>query len=296
MLSIITAIHNKLEHNKVFFESLVKYTYYSFELIIVDNASTDGSKEFFEKNGAIVIRNEKNVCYPESMNSGARCSKNKYLCFLNNDIYLSKNWDRYIIDAMEKNDIKVASPSGIEKICDIDLREKLFDRWYAIGLKKHVHSDYKNLKRLLEKMYGDWEKFTEDIYKRFYPQIAPGIYGCAVVIDRDFFSQLGGFDIRLQEADWDLTLTTEELKRNGKIKNGVMTVCYSFIHHFIRATLKSKPSPFECNHERLSIGEKWGHKINELWPVKYEVEKPPFFKHQYRKIKRNLMRVFYNIL
>ncbi|MCS7185052.1 MAG: glycosyltransferase [bacterium] len=296
MLSIITAVHNKLQHNKLFLESLKKYTYNKFELIVIDNASQDGSGEFFEENGAVVIRNEKNLCYPESMNLGFKYSKGEYICLLNNDVYLSKHWDKYIIDAMEDKDIKVASPGGIEKIPDRKLAAELYDRWYAIGLKRHVNSNYLQLNKLINLMYGDWDTFTRNIFDKFYPLIIPGIYGCAVFIERRLFEELNGLDIRLQEADWDLALRLEELKNMGRLKHGAMVVTYTFVHHFIRATLKSKPQPFACNHEKLKIEEKWGDLVYKLWPTKEEVTKPAFLEHTYRKIKRNIMRIYYNFL
>lgn len=44
-LSVITLTYNKLEYTKKFIESLYKYTK-DFELIIVDNGSTDGTVEY----------------------------------------------------------------------------------------------------------------------------------------------------------------------------------------------------------------------------------------------------------
>jgi glycosyltransferase involved in cell wall biosynthesis len=58
MISIITAVHNQLAMNKLFMQSLRKYSAMDFELIIIDNASTDGSADFFEAAGAKVIRND----------------------------------------------------------------------------------------------------------------------------------------------------------------------------------------------------------------------------------------------
>ena len=48
-ISIITAIHNGLPFNQIYLENLKRYTHYPFELIIIDNASTDGSCDFFQK-------------------------------------------------------------------------------------------------------------------------------------------------------------------------------------------------------------------------------------------------------
>ena len=40
----------------------------------------------------------------------------------------------------------------------------------------------------------------------------------------------------------------------------------SFVHHFIRATIKSKREPFACTHKRLTIDRKWSQAEQaELW-------------------------------
>jgi glycosyltransferase involved in cell wall biosynthesis len=49
MISIITAVHNQLAMNKLFMQSLRKYSAMDFELIIIDNASTDGSADFLKQ-------------------------------------------------------------------------------------------------------------------------------------------------------------------------------------------------------------------------------------------------------
>ena len=48
MISIVTSVHNQLHMNKLFFETLQKNSALPFQLIVIDNNSTDGSKEFFK--------------------------------------------------------------------------------------------------------------------------------------------------------------------------------------------------------------------------------------------------------
>ena len=39
-----------------------------------------------------------------------------------------------------------------------------------------------------------------------------------------------------------------------------------YVHHFIRATVKSKREPFACTHERITIDRKWNQAEQaELW-------------------------------
>ena len=75
MLSIIVAVHNQLGHNQLFLEGIQRYTTGPYEVTVVDNHLTDGSAEFFEASGCRVIRNDRNLCYPESMNLGSRSAR-----------------------------------------------------------------------------------------------------------------------------------------------------------------------------------------------------------------------------
>jgi glycosyltransferase involved in cell wall biosynthesis len=74
-LSIITAVYNQLPMNQIYWENLVKHTKHPFELIVIDNASTDASADFFESVGARVIRNAGNYSYPVSQTKALRLPK-----------------------------------------------------------------------------------------------------------------------------------------------------------------------------------------------------------------------------
>ena len=120
-ISIITAIHNGIAFNKIYLDSLKRYTHNEFELIIIDNASTDGSTEFFQQNGAVIIKNEKNFSYPYTQNQGIKIATGEYLFFLNNDIIVSPQWDKYLIEIAAKNNLDIisralSSPSKAQKV------------------------------------------------------------------------------------------------------------------------------------------------------------------------------------
>ncbi|MDD2962187.1 MAG: glycosyltransferase [Muribaculaceae bacterium] len=72
MITIITAIYNQLPMNKLYWEYLNRYTTVPYELIIVDNGSTDGSLEFFQNlekyYPVTVIANDGNYSYPYCQN------------------------------------------------------------------------------------------------------------------------------------------------------------------------------------------------------------------------------------
>lgn len=107
LISIIIITHNGLDKLKTLFESISKTKFYSkYEIIIVDNASTDGSikyiKTYFNKFKISIIENERNFNFSEACNQGAKKSKGDYLLFLNNDIEVINGWlDEMLITALD---------------------------------------------------------------------------------------------------------------------------------------------------------------------------------------------------
>lgn len=272
MISIITAIHNQLVHNKLYLDSIKRYSFYPHEIILIDNNSKDTSAEFFESQGCKVIRNNKNLCYPESMNIGINHATYDYICFLNNDVYVGAGWDRYLIEGMNMYGLDAVSPIGNEKMPTADLTRRSCRRWKRVGRSKHPQMDETGLYSLLNKMYGDWEGFCREIHNKYYSQVFDGITGCCVMLKKDLIEKVGLWDERVQAGDWDFYLKVRRRELEYRDVKRVMTVCWSYVHHFVRATVKNNPEPFACVHPTLSIEEKWGMEaVRRLWSDPEEV-------------------------
>ena len=253
MLSIIVAVHNQL-----FLEGLQRYTTGPHEVIVIDNYSTDGSAEFFEANGCRVIRNDRNLCCPESMNLGSDLASGEFLCHINNDLYVAPNWNGFLIEAMERYRLDAASPLGLEMMPTASLTDWMQGCWAAIGQGRlSSGKGIDQLRTTIQAMYGDWERYCREALRAFAGTMFEGIVGACVMIRRSTYDALGGLDERIQSADWDLYYT---LRKREQV------VGASFVHHFIRATMKSKREPFACTHERLTIDRKWNQaEQTELW-------------------------------
>ena len=108
-VSIIIVNYNGKELLQKCLDSLLKVNYDNFEIILVDNNSTDGTVEFITKNypSLIIIKLDSNKGFAEPNNVAAKISKGKYLLFLNNDTVVTPNFISEMVKVME-TDKKIA--------------------------------------------------------------------------------------------------------------------------------------------------------------------------------------------
>ena len=96
--------------------------YKLFEIIVVDNKSTDGSQEWVKQNhpNIILLENDKNYGYAGGCNRGVSIAKGEYVVFLNNDTIQDSNWLEPLINLFENvNDIKLNYKVGDRRKGDV---------------------------------------------------------------------------------------------------------------------------------------------------------------------------------
>ncbi|MBU1255811.1 MAG: glycosyltransferase family 2 protein [Patescibacteria group bacterium] len=105
LASIIILNLNGKKFLKDCFESLKRQTYQSFEIILVDNGSIDGSVEFIKKNfpETKIIVNKENLGFAYANNQGFKIANGKYFITLNNDTKADKKWLENLILIAESN-------------------------------------------------------------------------------------------------------------------------------------------------------------------------------------------------
>lgn len=244
--------------NQLFFQCLVKYTHHPFELIIIDNASNDGSAEFFESKGVKVIRNEGNYSYPFCQNQGIREAKYDYLAFLNNDIIVVPDWDKKLIEAMEVNGLLAITGCGIERSETPESTLRYARRWKAIkNVLSLLSLNFYMLKFMHKIMYGNWYKFAEKRFLQFGTKVVEGFVGNTVLFHRKIIEKVGLWDERIQAADFDLYLRCKKRSiEQGDMKAMQISLAV-FNHHFIRLTVKSKPPVFADQNQMIKLEDKW---------------------------------------
>lgn len=104
LISIITLNYNGKRWLKDYFKCLENQTYKNFEIIFVDNGSTDGSAEFVKKYypKTVLIENGVNFAIAKGNNIGVKKAKGDYILLLNNDTKFDKNYLKELIEGFEE--------------------------------------------------------------------------------------------------------------------------------------------------------------------------------------------------
>lgn len=121
-ISIIVLNYNGKQFLPVCFDSLLKSTYPNVELLMVDNASTDDSVEFVQKNypQVKIVHSGGNIGYSAGNNRGISEASGKYVLLLNNDIEVTPGWLEPIIEEFESDEKIAAVQPKIRHMLDRD--------------------------------------------------------------------------------------------------------------------------------------------------------------------------------
>jgi hypothetical protein len=105
LVSIIVVNFNGKHHLRNCINSLKKTAYPNFEVILVDNGSTDESVDLIKNNFGWVklLENEKNLGPIKGRNIGASIARGELIVFLDNDTEVDSKWLSDLVKVMVKN-------------------------------------------------------------------------------------------------------------------------------------------------------------------------------------------------
>ena len=108
-VSIIIATHNRRELTGACFESLFRNTCWpNFEVIVVDNASTDGTVDYLrdmvarQANVSLIV-NDSNAGFAPANNQGICHASGDFIVFLNNDTRVTRGWLGRLVGSLERD-------------------------------------------------------------------------------------------------------------------------------------------------------------------------------------------------
>lgn len=104
-VSIIIPNWNGLRWLRPCLDSLRRQTYRDFEILVVDNASTDGSVAALacEYPEVRILKMERNVGYAGGCNAGFRIARGEIFVVLNNDTEADPGWLAALVEALDRH-------------------------------------------------------------------------------------------------------------------------------------------------------------------------------------------------
>jgi len=190
-ISIIIVSYNNFDILKSCLNSIYKYTTdVIFEVIVIDNASTEGDVDKVTSNykNLVLIKNKENKGFAAANNQGAKIAKGEYLLLLNNDTVFIDNVVKEIFHFTKS--LKTKSIIGCKLLNgDKTLQHSIsdFDNfWNVLGEKLFLYLIFKKSKifNRYNKNYKITDRFMEvDVLK-----------GAFLFISQNDFDNLDGFD------------------------------------------------------------------------------------------------------
>jgi len=104
-LSIVILNWNGKSYLEQFLPSVLSTTYSNKEIVVIDNASTDGSVSFIKEKypGIVLVHNKENYGFAKGYNEGLKHVDADYYLLLNSDVEVQKGWVEPIITLMESD-------------------------------------------------------------------------------------------------------------------------------------------------------------------------------------------------
>jgi hypothetical protein len=174
----------------------------NYEIIIVDNSSTDGSIRMVKKEwpDIILVENSENLGFAKANNIGIRASTGRYVCLVNSDIVVLEDCIKKMMEFMDSNpSVGMAGPRTLNP-----------DRTLQVSCR-HFPSIWNNLCQVFgfNKVFPKLAWFSEPMMKYWFHDTERKVdvlTGCFWVVRREAIDQVGLLDENFffygEDIDW----------------------------------------------------------------------------------------------
>ncbi|MBI3412767.1 MAG: glycosyltransferase [Candidatus Aenigmarchaeota archaeon] len=113
-VSIVVPTYNRADDIEQALNSLLKINYPNYEIIVVDDASKDGTLERLKKfgNKIRIVKRKKNGGPAAARNGGVKASRGELIAFTDSDCTVSRDWIRTLVKFIETQPENVAGVCG----------------------------------------------------------------------------------------------------------------------------------------------------------------------------------------
>ena len=184
-VSILLILWNRAELTLACLESLARIRDVTFEVVIVDNLSTDRTRDLLERvDGATILFNDANEGYTRAANQAAAAARGRYLLNLNNDAELLPDSLRAAVDRLASTD-DAGAVGGRVVTLDGRLQEAGSVVW------NHGGTDG----------YGRGDDPRSGAY--LFPRSVDYCSGVFLLTPRALFEEMGGYDLEFTPAYYE---------------------------------------------------------------------------------------------
>lgn len=183
-VSVVMPVYNAEATLEECLTRLSESTFEDFEVIVVDDGSTDRSRDIMARFPVRVVPSAGRVGPAAARNLGAQVATGEYLFFIDSDVMVRPDTLRLLVDGFDRDGV-----DGWNGVQAADMRHR------------DLVSQYKNL----------WMRWT---YLRQTGDV-PLFYTTAAAIRRDVFLRVGGFDAGYATPNVEDTAFGQKLRRLG---------------------------------------------------------------------------------
>ncbi|WP_219907534.1 glycosyltransferase [Nitrosospira sp. Nsp2] len=262
-VSVVVVTYNNLDLTRACLASLDEHSNYpGLEIIVVDNASTDGTNKFLSRwVGAgpdrRIILNDENRGFAAGNNQGLAAATGEYLVILNNDTYVTPGWVRTLVRHLQRD----KSLGLIGPVTN------------NIGNEARIHITYKGM----DEMIRASARHTRRHIGQTFP-LRTAAFFC-VMMSRDVYQHTGPLDEAFGRGFFE---DDDYCRRVDRL--GLRIVCADdvFVHHHLSASfnkLKSRDRETLFERNKALYEAKWGPWIPHTYKTRDDVSVPKIFKN-----------------
>ncbi len=229
-VSCIIIALNEEKHIKLLLDSLKKQTYKNFEIIVADFNSKDNTRKIAKKYGCAIVPGGKQSF---ARNSGAKIARGKYLLFLDADSILEEDFIKINLNSFK------LSRAGVASVPLRPLNGSVLDHFFF-------------------RIYNGW--------MRLIKYISPHGTGACILVKKNVFERVGGFDESILVAEdmdflkraakykftilpFPISTSVRRFQERGRLTTALTLLLIGFHRFFYREV---KKDIFDYNRKRLT--------------------------------------------
>lgn len=145
LISVVVPVYNCENYLEECIKSILSQSFKSFELILINDGSTDSSLEICKKisklDNRILIVNQNNIGVSKTRKKGIELSKGRYICFIDSDDYIEKDYLKVLYQNIQDKNLDIVCCNS-KNIGETSIKPINIKKDEIILDKKRIYNDY----------------------------------------------------------------------------------------------------------------------------------------------------------